>query len=135
MADRIHDALVPTGLKVRKMRIRSNTLSRIITEIMFSRAVLIGTPTLNNTVFPSVGQVLIYMQGLNPGPGRLWSTFGSYGWGGGGADYVDRWFKENQYEIIHPKLESQFNPKTELLKRCDEYAHKVSEKLSEIRNK
>jgi anaerobic nitric oxide reductase flavorubredoxin len=129
MAGRIHDALVPAGVKVRKLRIRSNTLSQIITEVMFSKVILIGTPTINNTVFPSVGQVLIYMQGLNPGPGRLWGAFGSYGWGGGGVDYVGRWFKENQYKVIHPPVESQFTPKEEMLRRCDAFADAIVKKL------
>ena len=129
MANRIHDALVPTGVKVRKLRIRSNTLSQIITEVMFSKVVLIGTPTINNTVFPPVGQVLIYMQGLNPGPGRFWGTFGSYGWGGGGVDYVSRWFKENQYKVIQPPVESQFTPRDEILEQCDAFAGVIVEKL------
>jgi len=129
MANRIHDALVPTGVKVRKLRIRSNTLSQIITEVMFSKVVLIGTPTINNTIFPSVGQVLIYMQGLNPGPGRFWGTFGSYGWGGGGVDYVSRWFRENQYKVIQPPVESQFTPRDEILEQCDDFADVIVKKL------
>jgi len=129
MAERLHDTLVKSGQKVRKMKIRNNSLSDIITEIMFSKVVLIGSPTINNTVFPSVGQLLIYMQGLNPGPGRLWGAFGSYGWGGGGVDYISRWFKEYQYSVIQPEIESQFTPKKELLDKCDDWADVVIDKL------
>jgi len=129
MANGLYDALVNRGLKVRKLHIRSNPFSRIVTEILFSKAVLIGTPTINNTLFPTVGHVLIYLQGLNPGPGRLWGTFGSYGWGGGGVEYVTRWFKENQYEIIHPPVEARFRPKADILKDLEAYADAVSKRI------
>ncbi len=129
MANRIYSALVQKGVKVRKLHIRSNPLSRIVTEIMFSRAVLIGTPTINDTIFPSVGKVLIYLQGLRPGPGRIWAAFGSYGWGGGGVEYVMRWLHENQYSVIQPPLESRFRPKQDILAACDRYAEEVSKAL------
>ena len=129
MASRIYDTLTAKGIKVRKLHIRSNPLSKIMTEVMYAKVVLIGTPTINNTIFPPVGKILIYMEGLNPGPGRLWGTFGSYGWGGGGVDYIMRWFKANQYEIIHDPIESRFRPKEADLKQCDQYANDIIKKL------
>jgi flavorubredoxin len=109
-------------VRVRKLHIRSNELSAIVTEIMLSKVILIGTPTMNDTVFHPVGHLLVYLQGLRPGPGRRWGTFGSYGWGGGGAGYVDRWFAENQYEVIRPPLEARFRPTEATLDECDAYA-------------
>ncbi|MBN2416329.1 FprA family A-type flavoprotein [bacterium] len=133
MAGSIHDSLVRRGVTVRKLRIRSSSLSDIMREVLFSRVVLIGTPTINNTVFPAVGQVLIYMQGLDPGPGRLWGAFGSYGWGGGGVEYVSRWLRQNRYEVIHAPVESQFTPNKALLAACDEYAEAVAGKIANMK--
>ena len=131
LANRLTDTLMTRGVPVRKLHIRSNPLSRIVTEIMFSKVVLIGTPTINDTIFPPVGQLLVYLQGLRPGPGRLWGVFGSYGWGGGGVEYVQRWYKENQYEIICPPVESQFRPKSEVLAECDKLADAVAGRLEQ----
>ena len=99
---------------------------------MFSKVVLIGTPTINDTIFPPVGKLLVYLQGLKPGPGRLWGTFGSYGWGGGGVEYVQRWYKENQYEMIHEPVESQFRPKREVLEAVDKLAGVVAKRLGDL---
>jgi flavorubredoxin len=122
MAEQIYAGLARRGVRVRKLHVRSNELSAIVTEIMLSKVILIGTPTMNDTVFPPIGHLLVYLQGLRPGPGRRWGTFGSYGWGGGGAEYVDRWFAENQYEVIRPPLEARFRPKETMLEECDAYA-------------
>jgi flavorubredoxin len=129
MANRIYHTLTKKGVPVRKLHIRSNPMSKIVTEIMMSKVVLIGTPTMNDTIFPTVGHLLIYLQGLRPGPGRLWGTFGSYGWGGGGVDFITRWFKENQYQMILPPLESQFRPQKEILIKCDAFAEDVAKNI------
>jgi flavorubredoxin len=131
MADRLYHQLSGSDIKVRKMHIRSNPMSRIVTEIMFSKVVLIGTPTINDTIFPSVGQLLIYLQGLRPGPGRLWGAFGSYGWGGGGVEYLMRWYRENQHELIADPVKSRFRPSGEINKACDTLAQTVIDRLSE----
>ena len=112
-----------------EVHLRQNPLSRIVTEIMLSKVILIGTPTLNDTIFVHVGHLLAYLQGLRPGPGRLWGGFGSYGWGGGGVEYLMRWYRENQYEIIGAPVESRFRPNPEILRDCDRLAREVKEHL------
>jgi flavorubredoxin len=125
MAELIYAGLARRGVRVQKLHIRSNAMSKIVTEIMLSKVILIGTPTINDTVFPPVGQLLAYLKGLRPGRGRLWGTFGSYGWGGGGVEFVNRWYAENQYELIESPLEVRFRPKEEARSACDEYAASV----------
>ena len=130
MAQRLYDQIASTDVKVRKLHIRSNPMSRIVTEIMYSKVVLIGTPTINDTIFPAVGQLLVYLKGLRPGPGRLWGAFGSYGWGGGGVEYLMRWYRENQHELVHDPVEARFRPNTDIDQACADLASAVVKRLS-----
>ena len=43
--------------------------------------ILLGSPTLNNTMLPTMGGFLTYLKGLRP-KNRIGFVFGSYGWGG-----------------------------------------------------
>jgi flavorubredoxin len=129
MAGRLYDELAAKGINVQKLHIRSNPMSRIVTEIMFAKTILIGTPTINDTIFPSVGQLLIYLQGLRPGPGRLWGAFGSYGWGGGGVEYLMRWYRENQHEIIHDPVEARFRPSPDIDQACVDMVRAIAMRL------
>ena len=113
MAEKITNELLKKGIDVKKLKLRSTPLSTVVDSIMHSKIVLIGSPTMNDTIFPSVGTLLSYIQGLNPAPGRLWSAFGSYGWGGGAVEHIMKFFKENQYQIIEPQVEAKFRPDTE----------------------
>jgi len=57
-------------------------MSSAIKEFWKSRGCLIGSPTLNNLLFPSVAEFLTHLRGLRPGTEMI-GAFGSYGWGGG----------------------------------------------------
>ncbi len=69
-------------LRSRKGRPRQwNKISDILTDVLFSQAILVGSPTLNNGMLPTVGAFLTYLKGLRPKK-RIGFAFGSYGWGG-----------------------------------------------------
>jgi flavorubredoxin len=54
------------GVEVRPMHIRSSHRSDIMTEVLDAGAVVVGSPTLNNNLFPTVADLLTYMKGLKP---------------------------------------------------------------------
>ena len=56
---------------------QNNHISHIVPDLLNSRAVLIGTPTLNNGMLPSVAALLTYL-GLRPK--KTGVCLGSYGW-------------------------------------------------------
>jgi flavorubredoxin len=37
-----------------------------VTEILDAKAIIVGSPSLNNFMFPSVDAILIYINGLKP---------------------------------------------------------------------
>lgn len=79
MAKAIAEGVTEAGVPLSMFRIGHDPVGRIIGEIMVARAVLIGGPTLNAGVFPSVAGFLTYLKGLRPKK-KLWGAFGSYGW-------------------------------------------------------
>jgi len=66
MANAIVSGLASEGVPAKPIHIRSSHRSDIITEILDARAVIIGSPTLNNQMFPTVADVLTYIKGLKP---------------------------------------------------------------------
>lgn len=69
------------GVEVSVMKLRATPTSIAIKEFWRSRGALIGSPTLNNLMFPSVAEFLYHLRGLRPA-NRIVGAFGSYGWGG-----------------------------------------------------
>jgi len=81
MAEALEYGLSEQGVPVTLRNLRFNHVSDIMTDVLDSRLILLGSPTLNNGLLPTMGQFLTYLKGLKPQQ-RLGFAFGSYGWGG-----------------------------------------------------
>ena len=66
MADAIAAGLSSEGIAVRPMYLRKWHRSDIMTDVLDAKAVIIGSPTLNNTLFPTISDFMTYMKGLKP---------------------------------------------------------------------
>ncbi len=128
MARAIADGVTSQGVELRILKLRSSELSEIVTEILEAKAVLVGSPTLNNQMFPTLGQFLTYITGLKP-KGKLWGFFGSYGWGGGAVKGMIETAKKAGFEVVEPGLEAKFVPKQDDLQKCFEFGKELGLKI------
>jgi len=83
------DGLRAEGVNVRMRHLQRNHVSDIITDILESKLVLIGSPTLNNGMLHAMGGFLTYLKGLRPS-NRIGYVFGSYGWGGQAVGEIEK---------------------------------------------
>ena len=81
------------------IKLRATPLSVAVKEFWKARGTLIGSPTLNNIVFPTIAQFLTYLRGLRP-KNRLVGAFGSLGWGGGAVKEMYEATKQMGLETV-----------------------------------
>jgi anaerobic nitric oxide reductase flavorubredoxin len=55
MARAIGEGLASEGVEVKLLKLRCSDNTDVVTEIVDSKAVVVGSPTLNNGMFPSLG--------------------------------------------------------------------------------
>lgn len=101
MADAIAAGISAEGVRVRPMYLRKWHRSDIMTEVLDAKAVVVGSPTLNNGLFPTVSDFLTYMKGLKP-LSKIGAAFGSYGWSGEAAKVITREMQEMGFEMLEP---------------------------------
>ena len=128
MARAIGDGIASQGIEVKLLKLRATSETTIVTEITTSKIVLVGSPTLNNGMFPTVGMFMTYITGLKP-KGKQWGFFGSYGWGGGAVRGMIKMAKEAGFEVMEPSMELKWVPTEEELKKCFEYGVQIAQKL------
>ena len=131
MAEAIVDGLIAENVETQCMRLRTIHRSDAITEIMEAGAVLIGSPTLNNGLFPTVSDFLCYMKGLRP-RNKLAAAFGSYGWTGESIKLITAELEAMKLELIDPGLSIHWVPDDNGLKKCFELGTKVGRALAGI---
>ena len=109
MAEAITEGIHSQGVYVKPMKLRDTHRSDIMTEVLDSRAVVVGSPTLNNGIFPTLADFLTYMKGLRP-KNKIGAAFGSYGWSGEAVGLIEKYFEEMKFEIIESGMKHQYLP-------------------------
>ena len=128
MAHAIADGATSQGVEVKLMKLRATELSEVVTEILDSKAVIVGSPTMNNQMFPTLGHFLAYITGLRP-KGKVWSFFGSFGWGGGAVRGMTETAKKAGFEVREPGIEAKFVPNDEDLRKCFELGKQIASEI------
>jgi flavorubredoxin len=126
----IADGIRDEGLEVKVMKLRATPMSIAIKEFWKSRGALIGSPTLNNIVYPSVAEFLTHLRGLRP-KNRIVGAFGSYGWSGGAVKEANEEFKRMGLEIVEPGLQLMYRPSADDEKNCYEFGREFARRVRE----
>jgi flavorubredoxin len=124
MAEAIAEGIHSQGVSVKPMKLREFHRSDIMTEVLESKAVVVGSPTLNNGLFPTLADFLTYMKGLRP-KNKIGAAFGSYGWSGEAVGLVQKHLEEMQFEIIESGMKHQYVPDSNSLEACREMGRKI----------
>ncbi len=128
IARALMEGLESAGVPVTIRFLQTSHISEIVPDVLNSRAVLIGSPTLNNGMLPTVGALLTYLKGLRPKK-KKGLAFGSYGWGGQGAKEVSAAMQSMGWEAPLEFINIQYSPDDSELNNIKEAGKKLGEIL------
>ncbi len=128
LAKAILRGLMEEGVEARLLHLRSNHRSDIIEEMLEANGILLGSPTLNNGMFPTMGDFLTYMKGLKP-KGKVFGLFGSHGWGGGAVKEMRKVLEQEKFEVWGKELSVQYIPDSEEIKKAIEFGKEFAKKI------
>ena len=114
MAKTIAEAFGDNGISTKLFDLKENHYSDIVPELLTSRYIAVGSPTLNNQMMPSVASFLCYLKGLSP-KNREAVAFGSYGWGGQSIGLVEQELEACGFHICMDKIRINYIPSGEQL--------------------
>jgi len=126
MAEAIADGIAETGVAAAPVHIRSSHRSEIMTDVLDAKAIVVGSPTLNNGLFPSVSDILTYMKGLRP-QNKIGAAFGSYGWSGESVKLIHAELAAMKFDMIDDGLKIQYVPDKDGLAACRAYGRKIGQ--------
>ena len=124
MANSISSGISAEGVDVRPMYLRKWHRSDIMTEVMDAKAIVVGSPTLNNGLFPTLADFLTYMKGLKP-LNKIGAAFGSYGWSGEAVKQIETELTAMKFKMVEPGLRIQYVPDNNNLEACYEFGRKI----------
>jgi anaerobic nitric oxide reductase flavorubredoxin len=131
MARLIMQGVVEGGVDCKLIKLRATAMSQAIKELWKSRGFLVGSPTLNNGIFPSVGEFIANLRGLRPRH-RASGAFGSFGWSGGAVKWLYGQLDDMNLDTMGPGLELQYKVMKEDEEKCIEFGRNFAAKLKDF---
>jgi flavorubredoxin len=128
MANLIAAGIAAEGVAARPIHIRSSHRSEIMTEVLDAGAVIVGSPTINNQLFPTVSDFLTYMKGLKP-QNKIGAAFGSYGWSGESVKLINKELEAMKFDVIDPGIRIQYVPDQDGKDTCFELGRKIGKAI------
>jgi len=102
----------------------------VITEIFKSKAILVGSPTINRGILVSVAGILEEIKGLQF-KNKKAAAFGCYGWSGESTKIMSEKLASAGFELVDDGIKSMWNPDDENMAKCVEYGRQIAAKLQD----
>jgi flavorubredoxin len=101
----------------------------VITEIFKSKAILVGSPTINRGILVSVAGILEEIKGLKF-KNKKAVAFGCYGWSGESIKIISQSLQESGFDLVDDGIKVNWNPDKKNVEKCVSYGKDFAEKLN-----
>lgn len=116
------------GITVKLYNTAQRDKNDIITEVFKSRAILVGSPTVNKGILSSVAGIMEEIKGL-AFTNKKAAAFGSYGWGGESVKIISKLLEESGFEVVNEGLKGQWNPDEKIEAECNNLGRQMADTL------
>lgn len=112
---------------IKLYNIATNDLNDIITEIFKSKAVFIGSPTVNNGIMSHTAGLMEMVKGLKF-KGKKGAAFGCFGWSDASTKIIMNLLKESGFEIVGESISCNWGPDEDAMQRAFDFGRSVVSK-------
>jgi len=125
MAEAVGDGLEAEGVPYKMLHMAVTDRNDALVEVFRSRAILIGSPTINMGLLPTIMPILEDLRGLKF-KNKIGAAFGSFGWSGEGVRLIEEHFEKCRIPLAAPHALAKWQPTPEDLEKCREMGRTVA---------
>jgi len=116
------------GMTVKLFNAAKEDKNDILTEIFHSRALMVGSPTINNGYSYAIAGLMEMVKGLKLKK-KTGAAFGSFGWSGEGTKLLSALLTEAGFALADDGIRLQWVPDEAGLAQCEVYGREFAGKL------
>jgi flavorubredoxin len=128
MAYKLLEGLEESSVYVAIRNLKNTDISDIITDVLTSKVICFGSPTLNNGMMPTMAGFLTYLVGLKP-RNRTGFIFGSYGWGGQAVAQIKKTLEPLSLEYPLESVNINYIPDEKELEEIKKIGKEIGNKI------
>jgi len=130
MAEAIGEGLVVEGIPYRTFYMPTADRNDVITEIFKTKAVIIGSPTFNQGLLPTMAPILEDLKGLKF-QNKIGAAFGCYGWSGESVKIIEEHLTRCKIPVVTEGIRAKWQPKSDDLAKCREFGRAVARAIKQ----
>ena len=128
MAQSIAEGLSKEGVKFKLFNMAVSDRNDVLTEVFKTKGIIIGSPTLNNGLLPTIKPILEDLKGLKF-KNKVGAAFGSYGWSGENVKLIEETLEKAKIKILQEGIKFKWQPTEEELGKCVEFGRSFAMKM------
>ncbi|NLJ81199.1 MAG: anaerobic nitric oxide reductase flavorubredoxin [Firmicutes bacterium] len=130
MAESIAAGLIKADdhLEVKLYNAAKTDRNDILTEVFKSKAILLGSPTVNRSILASLSAFTDAAAGLSF-KNKKAAAFGTYGWSGESVAVLTNRLKEAGFQLVSDGIKAAWNPNSDALVRCYQFGQQFANQL------
>jgi len=109
MAKVIEEGFEAEGVPLSVYRASVSDIQEVLADTMVSKGIIVGGPTMNNSVYPPLALFLEYLA-MSARRDRLGLVFSAYGWGGGAEKDILEYFNKAGIRPVGDPWRVRFRP-------------------------
>jgi anaerobic nitric oxide reductase flavorubredoxin len=125
MAEAIGQGIAAEGVQYKVFHAGVSDRNDVITEIFKTKAVIVGSPTFNQGVLPTIRPLLEDLRGLKL-ENKIGAAFGSYGWSGESVAVLEEHLNRCKIPVVADGVKAKWQPRDADLVKCRELGQKVA---------
>jgi anaerobic nitric oxide reductase flavorubredoxin len=127
IAERISEGigLADPAVEVKVFNLAKSDQNDLITEVFKSKMVLIGSPTIANSILHSISGFVHLIKELKF-KNKKAASFGCYGWSGESTKVLNGLMTDAGFEVVDEGFRNQWNPDQEQQLAAIEYGKKIA---------
>jgi flavorubredoxin len=119
MAEAIGRGLAVNGVPYKMFHMAVSDRNDVITEVFKAKAIIVGSPTFNQGVLPTLSPILEDLKGLKF-QNKIGAAFGSYGWSGESVKIIEEHLSNCKIQLVAGGVRAKWQPKPDDLMKCQE---------------
>jgi flavorubredoxin len=130
MAENIAKGIVEIDKKVnvKVLNVGRTDKNDVMTEVFKSKAIVLGSPTINSGILTSVAAFLEELKGLKMKKKKA-AVFGCYGWSGEHNKILVKHLQDCGFAVMDDGIKALWNPDENAIKACFDYGIKIANEL------
>jgi anaerobic nitric oxide reductase flavorubredoxin len=126
MAEAIGDGLADAGTQYKIVNVAETDRNDALIDVFRSKCIIIGSPTFNNRVLPTIAPLLEDISGLRF-KNKIGAAFGSYGWSGESVRIIEELFAKCLIPLARPGIKCKWQPGKDDIIACRSFGKELGE--------